>query len=105
MASFPSALSAATLSMVSPANFEDMLEPTIHVINKDVEEHWPQDRPLGDITCDQSLPEHRSINHSPLQPSNQFFIYQIVQLSNLYLCNLEVRMWCGAMSRALHESR
>jgi len=40
-----------------------------------------------------------------LQPSNQFFIHPIAQPSYPYLSNLEIRMWCRAMPKALHKSR
>lgn len=54
---------------------ESALNPITFVIDKDVEEHWSQDRPHGDTTCDQPPPEHRTIDHSPLSVKIQLFIY------------------------------
>lgn len=38
-----------------------------------------------------------------LQLSSQFFIHRTVHTS--YLPNLEIRIWCGTMSKALHKYR
>jgi len=40
-----------------------------------------------------------------LGPPNKFLIYQIVRLSNPSLSNLEIRMRCSTMSKALQKSR
>lgn len=76
----------------------------MYVIDKDVKEHQFQYRPMGNIACD-----HLDIGLLTLtlclQLSNHS-IYQIVQPSNLYLSNLEIRICCGTiMSQALHKSR
>lgn len=54
-----------TRGLVSSANLaEGTLSPTVCVIEKDIEEHWSQDRPLGDITHDWPLPRHRTIDNN-----------------------------------------
>jgi len=40
-----------------------------------------------------------------LRPSNQFIIHWIVQPSNPYFSNLEIRMCCRTMLKALHKYR
>ena len=38
---------------------EGTLKPMVYVADKDVEEHWPQDGPLGEIIYDQLPLRHR----------------------------------------------
>lgn len=40
-----------------------------------------------------------------LWPFYQFFIHQIACPSNPWLPNLEIRLWCGIISKDLHKSR
>ncbi|XP_021237289.1 RNA 3'-terminal phosphate cyclase-like protein isoform X2 [Numida meleagris] len=45
--------------------------------DKDVEEHLSQDRLLGDSTCDQPPPEHRSDDHNPVFMTIQSMHYPV----------------------------
>ena len=53
-----------------------------------VEEHWSQDRPLGDTTCDRPPPRHRTVDHDPfaviskpvLNPWIHLFMFLFVYL-------------------------
>ncbi len=45
---------------------EGALDSVVDVIDKDVKEHRSQDRPLGDATRYRPPPEHRTIDHHPL---------------------------------------
>lgn len=50
---------------------EDALNPTAYVINKDVEEHKFQDRPLKDTTHGQPPTGRRLVDHNPLAAAIQ----------------------------------
>ena len=84
---------------------EDTLNPTIYVTDKDVEEHWYQCRPLGDITWDQPPPGHTANDYNSLAKTIQPILYPPNSPSNPYISNLEIRMWCRTMSKALHNSK
>jgi len=56
MASLPSNVLTALLSLVSSKLAEGALSAIVCVIHKDVEEHQSQDRPLRVTTCDQPPP-------------------------------------------------
>jgi len=75
-------------------------DPTICVIDKDVEEHRSQNGPLGDTTHHQlHLGMEPLTTALWLQPSNQLFIHP----SDPHLSHLEIRMWYSATSKALHK--
>jgi len=45
---------------------EGALSPTVHVADKDIEQHWPQDRPLRHTTHHWSPPGHRAVDCNSL---------------------------------------
>ena len=45
---------------------ESTLNPTVSVSDKDVGEHWSQDRPLGDTAHAWPPPGHRAMDHNSL---------------------------------------
>ena len=53
---------------------EDTLNPIIY---KNVEEHWFQDRPLGDTVHHQPLPGHSASDHNHLAATIQPIIYSL----------------------------
>ena len=81
---------------------EGALDAIIYVIDKDVEEHQSQDRPLRDSLHPDIEPQ---ITTLWLQSANQFLIHQTVHLSNPYVANLERRICWRTMSKALQKSR
>ena len=61
---------------------EGTLSPAVYVIDKDVEEHQSEDRPLGYTTRDQPPLGHRANDNNPLAMiSKQLFMHLIVQPS------------------------
>ena len=75
MATLPSPVSSAPLSLVISKLSEGALNSIIDVIDKDVKEHRSQDRPLGDATCYWPPPGHRTIDHQPLSMAFQPISY------------------------------
>jgi len=59
--------------------------------------------PLRDNTCDQPPPGHRATDNNLLATITQPFIHLIVQSSNPYVSNFDIRMWCWTMSKALQN--
>ena len=59
---------------------EGELNPTVYVTDKDVEEHWSQNRPLGDTTHCQPLLGHKATDHSPLAAAIQPIPYPLYSL-------------------------
>ena len=60
MASLPSSDCTTQLGVICKLA-EGALSAIFYVIDKDVEEHWSQDQPLGDTTCDWPPPKHGTI--------------------------------------------
>ncbi|KAK4818185.1 hypothetical protein QYF61_007823 [Mycteria americana] len=54
---------------------ERALNPFIQIIDKDIEQNWPQHRALGDTACDRPPTEVNSIHHHPLGPAIQPVLY------------------------------
>ena len=110
-ASLSSAISTTPLSMVSSANVcggqgEGILNPNIYVTDKDVKDYWSQDRSLESNAYHWPLPGHEPSDHNPMAANFQPTPYR--QNSPLFkssLSNLEIRMWCVTMSKALLKSR
>ncbi|TRZ08585.1 hypothetical protein HGM15179_018521 [Zosterops borbonicus] len=50
---------------------EGALNPTVYVIDEDIEQHWSQDRALRDTTHHQPPPGYRTIDHNSLAVSIQ----------------------------------
>ncbi|PKU40563.1 testosterone 17-beta-dehydrogenase 3-like [Limosa lapponica baueri] len=50
---------------------EGALDPTVYVIDEDIEQYWSQYRPLRDTTCHQPPSGHRAIDHYPLDATIQ----------------------------------
>jgi len=75
---------------------------TACVLDKSVQEHQSQDRPLG-----ARPPPGRTAadNNPPPTTIQTICIHLSVQHSKARLFNLEIRRCCGTMSKALHESR
>ena len=71
MASLPSYVLAAPLSLVSSANLLRVQSMPSCVIDEDVEGQQSQARPLGDAACDRPPPRHRTIYHNPSAETGQ----------------------------------
>ena len=56
---------------------EGALDAIVCVIDKDVEEHSSQDRPLENTICDWPPPGHRVTDHNPLAATIQMFLYPL----------------------------
>ena len=85
---------------------EGALNLTVPSIPRGIEENWSRNRPLGTLLVT-SLHLDIELLTTALwqQPSNQFFIHQIVQPSNPYVYNLGIRICCGTVSKAFHNFR
>ena len=59
---------------------------TVCIIDKGVEEHWPYDRPLGDITCDQPPPGHRASDNNSLATTIQPIVYPPNSPTITFIC-------------------
>ena len=70
-----SAILTVPLSLVPSANLLRVHVIPLSVTDKDVEEHWSQDRPLGDTTHDWPPPGHRVVDHNPLAVTIQPILY------------------------------
>lgn len=79
---------------------DDALDPTVCVIDKDIERHQSQDRALRD-----AIHHIQQFTTTPLCPSSQLLIHRIVNLSNPCVCNLGLRMSLGITSKALQKYR
>jgi len=71
MASLPSYVLAAPLSLVSSANLLRVQSMPSCVIDEDVEGHQSQARPLGDAACDRPPPSLRTMYHNPSAETGQ----------------------------------
>lgn len=67
-----SVVSTVPLTVVSSANLLRVLDPTVYVSGKNVEEHWSHDGLLGDITSERPPPGHRAIDYNSLSVTNLF---------------------------------
>ncbi|KAK4823880.1 hypothetical protein QYF61_007828 [Mycteria americana] len=54
---------------------EGALDPLVQIIDKDVKQNWPQDRALGNTTCDRPPTGVNSIHHHSLGPAIQPVLY------------------------------
>ncbi|KAK4831894.1 hypothetical protein QYF61_020041 [Mycteria americana] len=54
---------------------EGALDPFIQIIDKDIEQNWPQHRALGDTACDRPPTGFNSIHHHSLGPAIQPVLY------------------------------
>jgi len=75
MASLPSNVSTATLSLVSLTNLLKVHSSSS--LDEDVEEHQSQDRPLADTAHHQLPPGHSAIQHNPLSTAFQPIPYPL----------------------------
>ena len=71
----------AALSLVSSANLLRLHSIPVCVIDKDVKEHWVQDRTLGYATCCWPPLGHRAIDHNLLAVTTQSVPYLLNCLS------------------------
>ncbi|KAK4806202.1 hypothetical protein QYF61_001126 [Mycteria americana] len=54
---------------------EGALDPLIQIIDKDIKQHWPQHRALGNTACDRPPTGVNSIHHHSLGPAIQPVLY------------------------------
>ncbi|KAK4806197.1 hypothetical protein QYF61_001120 [Mycteria americana] len=54
---------------------EGALDPLIQIIDKDIKQHWPQHRALGNTACDRPPTGVNSIHHHSLGPAVQPVLY------------------------------
>lgn len=69
-----STVSTAPLIIISKLAW-GTLDPTIYVIDKDVEKQWSQDGLLGDITQEWPPTGHRAVDNNPLATTIQSILY------------------------------
>ncbi|TRZ26518.1 hypothetical protein HGM15179_000675 [Zosterops borbonicus] len=82
------------------------LNPIIHVVSKNIEQSWPQHKPLGDTTGDWLPAGYSTIHHHLwVQPSSQFLTQQRGLLSNPWAASFSRSVLWETGSKALLESK